>query len=56
MASDVDLILIPGDHYTVFGEPGVSVMAKCIRAALRSNLGDAVCDRAGTHLGMAVQS
>ena len=56
MASDVDLILIPGDHYTVFSEPGVSLMAKCIRTALRSDLGDAVCDPADTLLEMGVQS
>ena len=57
MANDVDLILIPGDHYTVFSEPGVSLMAKCIQTAMRSDLGDAVCcNAANAHLGMAVQS
>ena len=57
MANDVDLILIPGDHYTVFSEPGVSLMAKCIQTAMRSDVGDAVCcDAANAHLEMAVQS
>ena len=36
MAADgVDLIVVPGDHYSVFEEPGVSFMAKCIEAAMR---------------------
>ena len=57
MANDVDLILIPGDHYTVFSEPGVSLMAKCIQTPMRSDVGDAVCcDAANAHLEMAVQS
>ena len=36
MAADgVDLIVVPGDHYSVFKEPGLSVMAKSIEAAMR---------------------
>jgi amino acid adenylation domain-containing protein len=38
MAEDVDLILVPGDHFTVFSEPGVSIMGKCIEAATGSNV------------------
>jgi amino acid adenylation domain-containing protein len=34
MANDIDLIVVPGDHFTVFSEPGVSIMAKCIETAL----------------------
>jgi thioesterase domain-containing protein len=30
----VDLVVVPGDHYSVFEEPGVSFMAKCIEAAM----------------------
>jgi hypothetical protein len=57
MANDVDLFLIPGDHYTVFSEPGVSLMAKCIRTGMRSDVGDAVCcGAANARLEMAVQS
>ena len=44
MADDVDLMLIPGDHYTVFSEPGVSIMAKCIETAVHSHTDDAVYD------------
>jgi thioesterase domain-containing protein/acyl carrier protein len=36
MVEDVDLIRVPGDHYTVFCEPGASIMAKRIEAAARS--------------------
>ncbi len=40
MAADgVDLILVPGDHYTVFKEPGASIMVKCIEAAIQSDVG-----------------
>jgi thioesterase domain-containing protein len=36
MAADgVDLIIVPGDHYSIFKEPGLSSMAKCIEAAMR---------------------
>jgi thioesterase domain-containing protein len=36
MAADgVDLIVVPGDHYSVFKEPGLSLMAKCIESAMR---------------------
>ena len=36
MAADgVDLIVVPGDHYSVFKEPGLSLMAKSIEAAMR---------------------
>ena len=45
MADDVDLILIPGDHFTVFSEPGVSIMANCIETAMRSHADDAVLRR-----------
>ena len=34
-ADGVDLIVVPGDHYSVFKEPGLSVMAKSIEAAMR---------------------
>jgi amino acid adenylation domain-containing protein len=56
MADDVDLILIPGDHFTVFSEPGVSVMANCIETAMRSHADDAVCDVGDARLGMVAQS
>lgn len=35
MAGGVDLVVVPGDHDTVFREPGVSDMARHIEAALR---------------------
>jgi thioesterase domain-containing protein/acyl carrier protein len=38
-AGGVDLIVVPGDHFTVFKDPGVSIMAKVIGAAVRSDLG-----------------
>jgi amino acid adenylation domain-containing protein len=44
MAEDVDVILVPGDHYKVFSEPSVSVMANCIEAAIRSDVDDAAHD------------
>ena len=41
MAADgVDLMVVPGDHYTVFKEPGASIMAKYIEAAMRSDVAD----------------
>ncbi len=33
-AAGVELVTIPGDHYSVFQEPGVSIMAQSIEAAL----------------------
>ena len=40
MAEDgVDLIVVPGDHYSVFKDPGASIMAKHIAAAIRSDFG-----------------
>ena len=39
-ADGVDLMVVPGNHYTVFKEPGVSIMAKCIEAAMRSDVDD----------------
>jgi thioesterase domain-containing protein len=56
MAEDVDLTLIPGDHFTVFSEPGVSIMAKCIEAAIRPEVHDAIYDAADAHFEMVVQS
>ena len=56
MAEDVDLIPIPGDHFTVFSEPGVSLMAKCIETALRTGVDDAFCDAADAHSEMVVRS
>ena len=56
MADDVDLILIPGDHFTVFSEPGVSIMANCIETAMRSHADDAVRDVGDARLEMVVQS
>jgi amino acid adenylation domain-containing protein len=38
MANGVDLVVVPGDHFTVFKEPGASVMAKAIEAAIRSEI------------------
>jgi amino acid adenylation domain-containing protein len=32
----VDLIVVPGDHFTVFKDPGASIIAKGIEAAIRS--------------------
>jgi amino acid adenylation domain-containing protein len=37
-AGGVDLIVVPGDHFTVFKEPGASIMAKGIEAAIRSDV------------------
>ena len=54
--NDVDLIVVPGDHFTVFSEPGVSIMAKCIETAMRSHAGDAVCDAADAYVEMVAQS
>ena len=51
---DVDLIVIPGDHFTVFSEPGVSIMAKCIQTAMRSDVDDAVYDATDAHSEMVV--
>ena len=45
MAEDVDLILVPGDHYKIFSEPGVSIMARCIEFNIRSNVDEAANDR-----------
>ena len=43
MAADgVDLIVVPGDHFTVFKEPGASIMAKAIEAAIQSDVNDVV--------------
>jgi thioesterase domain-containing protein/acyl carrier protein len=37
MAEDgVDVVVVPGDHFTVFKDPGASIMAKGIEAAIRS--------------------
>ena len=45
MAADgVDLVVVPGDHFTVFKEPGASILAKAIEAAIRSDIGDVVYD------------
>jgi thioesterase domain-containing protein/acyl carrier protein len=42
MAADgIDLMVVPGDHYTVFKDPGASIMAKCIEEAVRSDVDDA---------------
>jgi thioesterase domain-containing protein len=39
MAEDgVDVIVVPGDHYSVFKDPGASIMAKYIAAATGSNV------------------
>ena len=56
MASDVDLILIPGDHFTVFSEPGVSIMARRIETAVRSDLDEADCYSADRRSEMMIQS
>jgi thioesterase domain-containing protein len=40
----VDLVVVPGDHFTVFKEPGASILAKVIEAAIRSDIGDVVYD------------
>jgi amino acid adenylation domain-containing protein len=45
----VDLIVIPGDHFTVFKEPGASVMAKAIEGAIRSDVDDVVHDVTDVH-------
>jgi hypothetical protein len=42
LGRNVDLILVPGDHYRVFNERGVSIMAKRIEPAMRSDFDDAV--------------
>ena len=55
MAEDVDLILIPGDHFTIFSEPGVSLMAKRIETALRTDINGAY-DEADSHSEMVVRS
>jgi amino acid adenylation domain-containing protein len=55
MAEDVDLILIPGDHFTVFSEPGVSIMAKCIETAIWPHLSYAFREGVNTHLEMVAQ-
>jgi thioesterase domain-containing protein len=50
MAADgVDLVVTPGDHFTVFREPGASVMAKAIEAAIRSDVDDVVYDVMDAH-------
>ena len=36
----VDLVTIPGDHYSVFQEPGVSMMAETLRTAVAADLGN----------------
>jgi hypothetical protein len=38
MAADVDLVIVPGDHYGIFHEPGVSIMTKSIEATVRPNV------------------
>jgi thioesterase domain-containing protein len=43
-AHEVDMIVIPGDHFTVFKEPGASIMARAIEAAIGSDFADVVYD------------
>jgi thioesterase domain-containing protein/acyl carrier protein len=41
MAADgVNLVVVPGDHFTVFKEPGASILANAIEAAIRSDVND----------------
>jgi amino acid adenylation domain-containing protein len=41
MAADgVNLVVVPGDHFTVFKEPGASVLANAIEASIRSDVND----------------
>ena len=56
MAEDVDLAIIPGDHFTVFSEPGVSILAKRIKAALRFDIDDGVFAAAGAHSEIVTRS
>ena len=55
MAEEVDLIVIPGDHFTVFSEPGVSIMAKCIETSIRPAADDAIAHAADAYVEMAAQ-
>lgn len=56
-ANGVDLIVVPGDHYTVFKDPGLSSMAKSIEAAIRRNvdIGSIVPEAANAHSEILVR-
>lgn len=57
MAADgVDLAIIPGDHFTVFKEPGASIMAKAIEAAIRSDVDNVVYDVTDAHPNIVTKS
>ena len=55
-ANGVDLVVVPGDHFTVFKEPGASIMAKAIEAALRSDIDDVVHDVTDAHPNIVTKS
>ena len=55
-ANGVDLVVVPGDHFTVFKEPGASIMAKAIEAAFRSDVDDVVYDVTDAHPNIVTKS
>jgi thioesterase domain-containing protein len=55
-ANGVDLVIIPGDHFTVFKEPGASIMAKAIETAFRSDVVGVVYDVTDAHPNIVTKS
>ena len=55
MAEEVGLTVIPGDHFTVFSDPGVSILAKCIETSIRPAADDAIAHAADAYVEMAAQ-
>ena len=55
MAGEVGLTVIPGDHFTVFSDPGVSILAKCIETSIRPAADNAIAHAADAYVEMAAQ-